>query len=167
MPNRSFLSAVMKIILIQTGKTTEKYISDGVEEYSSRIRKYNPFEIITLAELKNTKSMPVAEQKLKEGRKILESVGADDFAIILDEKGKEFTTSEFAGQLGKIFLQSKKRIVFLIGGPYGFSDEVYKRADMKMSLSRLTFSHQMVRLLFTEQLYRVFTVIKGDPYHHE
>ena len=157
----------MKIILLQTGKTTEKYISEGVDEYSARIRKYNPFEIITLAELRNTKSMPVAEQKIREGKKILESVGTEDFAIVLDEKGKEFSTAEFAGQLGKIFLQSKKRIVFIIGGPYGFSKEVYSRADMKMSLSRLTFSHQMVRLLFTEQLYRVFTLIKGDPYHHE
>jgi 23S rRNA (pseudouridine1915-N3)-methyltransferase len=161
------LSPEMKIILLQTGKTTEKYISEGVEEYSGRIRKYNPFEIITLPELKNTKSMPVAEQKIREGKKILESVVADDYIIALDENGKEFSTSEFASQLGKIFLQSKKRIVFLIGGPYGFSEEVYRRADMKMSLSHLTFSHQMVRLLFAEQLYRVFTVIKGDPYHHE
>jgi 23S rRNA (pseudouridine1915-N3)-methyltransferase len=157
----------MKIILIQTGKTTEKYISEGVEEYTGRIRKYNPFEIITLADLRNTKSMPVAEQKVREGRKLLESVGAEDFMIVLDEKGKEFSTAEFAGQLEKIFLQSKKRIVFAIGGPYGFSADVYKRADMKLSLSRLTFTHQMVRLLFAEQLYRIFTVIKGDPYHHE
>jgi 23S rRNA (pseudouridine1915-N3)-methyltransferase len=157
----------MKIILIQTGKTTEKYISEGVEEYSGRIRKYNPFEIITLADLRNTKSMPVAEQKVREGKKLLESVGAEDFMIVLDEKGKEFSTAEFAGQLEKIFLQSKKRIVFAIGGPYGFSADVYKRADMKLSLSRLTFTHQMVRLLFAEQLYRIFTVIKGDPYHHE
>jgi 23S rRNA (pseudouridine1915-N3)-methyltransferase len=157
----------MKIILLQTGKTTEKYISEGVDEYSLRIRKYNTFEIITLPDLKNTKSMPVAEQKSREGRKILESVVADDFVVVLDEKGKEFSTAEFAGQLAKIFLQSKKRIVFVIGGPYGFSEEVYSRADQKMSLSRLTFSHQLVRLLFAEQLYRVFTVLKGDPYHHE
>ncbi len=157
----------MKIILLQTGKTTEKYISQGVEEYAGRIRKYNPFEIITLADLRNTKSMPVAEQKSREGKKILESVATDDFMIVLDEKGKEFTTAEFAGQLSKIFLQSKKRILFVIGGPYGFSAEVYERADMKISLSRLTFTHQMVRLLFAEQLYRIFTVIKGDPYHHE
>jgi 23S rRNA (pseudouridine1915-N3)-methyltransferase len=157
----------MKIVLLQTGKTTEKYISEGVEEYSGRIRKYNPFEIITLTDLKNTKNMPVSEQKIKEGKKMLESVVAEDFIIVLDEKGSEFSTSEFAGQLRKIFLQSKKRIVFIIGGPYGFSEDVYRRADMKMSLSRLTFSHQLVRLLFAEQLYRVFTVIKGDPYHHE
>jgi 23S rRNA (pseudouridine1915-N3)-methyltransferase len=161
------LSAIMKIILLQTGKTTEKYISEGVEEYSGRIRKYNPFEIVTLADLRNTKSMPVTEQVTREGRKILESVAGDDFMIVLDEKGKEFSTSEFAVQLEKIFLLSKKRILFVIGGPYGFSADVYRRADMKISLSRLTFTHQMVRLLFTEQLYRIFTVIKGDPYHHE
>jgi 23S rRNA (pseudouridine1915-N3)-methyltransferase len=157
----------MKIVLLQTGKTTERYISEGVEEYAGRIRKYNPFEIITLADIRNTKSMPVAEQKAREGKKILESVGTDDFMIVLDEKGKEFTTTEFAAQLEKIFLQSRKRIIFVIGGPYGFSDEVYGRANMKISLSRLTFTHQMVRLLFAEQLYRIFTVIKGDPYHHE
>jgi 23S rRNA (pseudouridine1915-N3)-methyltransferase len=157
----------MKIVLLQTGKTTERYISEGVEEYAGRIRKYNPFEIITLADIRNTKSMPVAEQKAREGKKILESVGTDDFIIVLDEKGKEFSTAEFAGQLEKIFLQSRKRIIFVIGGPYGFSAEVYERANMKISLSRLTFTHQMVRLLFAEQLYRIFTVIKGDPYHHE
>jgi 23S rRNA (pseudouridine1915-N3)-methyltransferase len=157
----------MKIILLQTGKTTEKYISDGVEVYTGRIRKYNPFETITLPDLKNTKNMPIPEQKSREGKRILESVGADDFLILLDEKGREFSTNEFAGQLGRIFLLPKKRIVFAIGGPYGFSDEVCLKADMKISLSRLTFSHQMVRLLFTEQLYRAFTVIKGDPYHHE
>jgi 23S rRNA (pseudouridine1915-N3)-methyltransferase len=157
----------MKIILLQTGKTNEKYISEGVDEYCSRIRKYNPFEIITLPDIKNTKSMPIPEQKAREGKRILESVGADDFIILLDERGREFTTAGFAEQLGKIFLHSKKRIVFVIGGPYGFSDEVLLKADMKLSLSRFTFSHQMVRLLFTEQLYRVFTVIKGDPYHHE
>jgi 23S rRNA (pseudouridine1915-N3)-methyltransferase len=157
----------MKIILLQTGKTTERYISEGVDEYSVRIRKYNPFEIITLPDVRNTRSMPVPEQKTKEGTRILGAVGIDDFMIVLDENGKEFSTSELAGQLQKIFLHSRKRIIFVIGGPYGFSAEVYGRADMKISLSRLTFSHQMVRLLFAEQLYRVFTVIKGDPYHHD
>jgi 23S rRNA (pseudouridine1915-N3)-methyltransferase len=157
----------MKIILLQTGKTTQRYISEGVEEYSGRIRKYNPFEIITLPDLRNTKNMPVTEQKTREGKKILELAGTDDFMVVLDEKGKEFSTNEFAVQLGKIFQQSKKRIIFVIGGPYGFSEDVYSRADMKISLSRLTFSHQMVRLLFAEQLYRVFSLIKGDPYHHE
>ncbi len=157
----------MKITLVQTGKTGEKYISDGVAEYSARIRKYAPFETITIPDLRNTKNMPHDEQRHKEGRQILQMILSDDFVIVLDDKGKEFTTKEFASQIEKIFLLSKKRMVFVIGGPWGFSADVFTRADLKISLSRLTFSHQMVRLLFAEQLYRVFTVIKGDPYHHE
>jgi len=157
----------MKITLVQTGKTGEKYISDGVAEYSSRIRKYAPFETITIPDLKNTKNMPLDEQRQKEGRQILQLILNDDFVIVLDDKGKEYTTVEFASRMEKIFQMSKKRAVFVIGGPWGFSADVYARADLKMSLSRLTFSHQMVRLLFAEQLYRVFTVIKGDPYHHD
>jgi 23S rRNA (pseudouridine1915-N3)-methyltransferase len=157
----------MKITMLQTGKTGEKYISDGVAEYSARIRKYAPFEIITIPDLKNTKNMPVDEQKQKEGKQILSMLLNDDYVILLDDKGKEYTTMEFAKQLERIFLMSKKRVVFVIGGPWGFSIEVYSRADLKLSLSRLTFSHQMVRLLFAEQLYRIFTVIKGEPYHHE
>ena len=157
----------MKIILLQTGKTTEKYISDGVEDFTARIRKYAAYETLTLPELKNTKNMPVASQKIMEGRTILQAVAKDDFMVILDEKGKELGTKEMALWLEKIFLLSKKRVVFVIGGPWGFSEDVYGRADFKLSLSKLTFSHQLVRLLFAEQLYRVLTVIKGDPYHHE
>jgi len=157
----------MKITLLQTGKTGEKYISDGVAEYSARIRKYTAFDTITIPDIKNTKNMPVEEQKLKEGKQILQTLLYDDFVIVLDDKGKEYTTVEFAALMEKIFLMSKKRAVFVIGGPGGFSADIYARADLRMSLSRLTFSHQMVRLLFTEQLYRVLTVIKGDPYHHE
>jgi 23S rRNA (pseudouridine1915-N3)-methyltransferase len=157
----------MKITLLQTGKTVEKFISDGVAEYSARIRKFIPFEIITIPDLKNTKSMPVEEQKQKEGKQILQAIGNEDYVIVMDDKGEDYTTLEFAAQLQKIFLLPKKRAVFVIGGPWGFSGEVYESADLKMSLSRLTFSHQLVRLLFAEQLYRVLTVIKGTPYHHE
>jgi 23S rRNA (pseudouridine1915-N3)-methyltransferase len=157
----------MKIALLQTGKTTDKNISAVVELYSSRIKKYSAFEIITLPDIKNTRSMSVQEQKLKEGKRIFQSVSTDDYIILLDEKGKELRTVEFSGWMEKIFLQPKKRIVFVIGGPWGFSEEVYNRADFKMSLSKMTFPHQLVRLLFLEQLYRVFTVIKGEPYHHE
>jgi len=157
----------MKITLLQIGKTTEKYIINGVDDYSGRICKYIGFEIITIPDLKNTKSMPVAEQKQKEGEKIIKSIGKDDWVILLDEKGKEYRTVEFSDQLTKLLMIARKRIVFVIGGPYGFSNEVYERADQKLSLSRMTFSHQLVRLLFTEQLYRIMTVIKGDPYHHE
>ena len=157
----------MKIILLQTGKTSEKYIAEGVDEFSSRIKKYAVFETLTIPEQKNTKKMPVEEQKIREGRLILKAVTRDDYLVILDEKGREHNTREFADRLEKIFQLSRKRVVFVIGGPWGFSNDVYERADMKFSLSRLTFSHQLVRLLFAEQLYRVLTLIKGDPYHHE
>jgi len=157
----------MKIILLQTGKTSEKYIAEGVDEFSSRIKKYAVFETITIPEQKNTKNMPVEDQKIREGKLILQSVSRDDYMVMLDEKGREYDTKEFADRLEKIFQLSKKRLVFVIGGPWGFSNDVYDRADLKFSLSRLTFSHQLVRLLFAEQLYRVLTVIKGDPYHHK
>jgi 23S rRNA (pseudouridine1915-N3)-methyltransferase len=157
----------MKVALLQTGKTTDKNILDLVELYSNRIKRYSGFEIITLPDVKNTKNMPVQEQKSREATKIIQSVTDDDYIILLDEKGKELSTVEFSGILEKMFFLPKKRIVFIIGGPWGFSGEVYARADYKMSLSKMTFPHQLVRLLFLEQLYRVFTIIKGEPYHHE
>jgi 23S rRNA (pseudouridine1915-N3)-methyltransferase len=158
---------LMKIALLQIGKTNEKYISDGVEEYSGRIRKYSGFEIITIPDLKNTRNMPVTEQKSNEGVKICKLLTGDDYVVLLDERGKEFSTTEFSDKIGKIFMLPRKRVVFVIGGPYGFSGDVYDRADLQLSLSRMTFSHQLVRLLFAEQLYRIFTVIRGEPYHHE
>jgi 23S rRNA (pseudouridine1915-N3)-methyltransferase len=157
----------MKIALLQTGKTTDKNISEVAELYSNRIKKYSAFEIVTLPDLKNAKNMSVQEQKMKEGKKILQSATGDDYVILLDERGKEFRTTEFSGIMEKLFMLPKKRIVFIIGGPWGFSEEVYGRADLKMSLSKMTFPHQLVRLLFLEQLYRVFTIIKGEPYHHD
>jgi 23S rRNA (pseudouridine1915-N3)-methyltransferase len=157
----------MKIALLQSGKTSDKHISEMVDLYEFRIKKYSVFEIITLSDLKNTKNMSVQEQKMKEGKKIIQSLGNEDYVILLDEKGKELRTLGFSEWMGKILMLPKKRIVFVIGGPWGFSDEVYSRADFKMSLSKLTFPHQLVRLLFLEQLYRVFTIMKGEPYHHE
>jgi 23S rRNA (pseudouridine1915-N3)-methyltransferase len=157
----------MRIALLQTGKTIDKYISQAADDYASRIKKYNVFEIITVPDLKNTKNMPPSEQKLKEGKKILQSTGPDDYVILLDERGKELRTIEFSSAMEKIFMLPKKRILFVIGGPWGFSEEVYGRADMKISLSKMTFPHQLVRLLFLEQLYRAMTIIKGEPYHHE
>ena len=157
----------MKIALLQTGKTTEKHISDGVEIYSARIRKYSGFEIITIADQKNTRNMPVEEQKVKEGKKILQAIGKDDIMVLLDERGKELKTGEFAVWLEKQLAIPGKRIIFVIGGPWGFSQEVYKAAVFKLSLSKMTFPHQMVRLLLAEQLYRAFTIIKGEPYHHD
>jgi len=157
----------MKIALIHTGKTNERHVSEGIEIYSLRIKKYTGFEIITIPDLKNTRNMSGQEQKTKEGNKILQSVGKDDYVVLLDERGKELRTSEFAGWLEKRFAASVKRIVFIIGGAWGFSEEVYSRADFRLSLSKMTFPHQLVRLLFAEQLYRAFTIIKGEPYHHD
>ena len=157
----------MKITLLQIGKTTDKHIAELVDLYSNRIKKYSVFDIFSLPELKNTKNMPVQEQKSKEATKIMQFLTDDDYVILLDEKGKELRTIEFSGALEKMFFLTKKRIVFIIGGPWGFSKEVYGRADYKLALSKMTFPHQLVRLLFLEQLYRVFTIIKGEPYHHE
>jgi 23S rRNA (pseudouridine1915-N3)-methyltransferase len=157
----------MKTTLLQIGKTSDKYIIEGVEGYSKRIRKYTGFDILTVPDLKNTRNMRMTEQMTKEGEKIYRLLTRDDYVVLLDERGKEFTTIEFSEQLEKLFVLPKKRVVFVIGGPYGFSPEVYKRADLEMSLSRMTFSHQLVRLLFAEQLYRVLSIMKGDPYHHE
>jgi 23S rRNA (pseudouridine1915-N3)-methyltransferase len=161
------LTIYMKIALLQTGKTTDKNISEAVDLYCSRIKKYTVFEIVTLPEIKNTRNMSSQEQKLKEGKKIIQSVGVDDYVIILDERGKELRTVEFSALAEKIFMLPKKRVLFVIGGPWGFSDEVYRAADLMLSLSKMTFPHQLVRLLFLEQLYRAFTIIKGEPYHHE
>jgi 23S rRNA (pseudouridine1915-N3)-methyltransferase len=157
----------MKIAILQTGKTTEKHISEGVEIYSARLKKYCGFEIITIPDLKETRNMPVKEQKVKEGRKILQAVGKDDIIVLLDERGKELRTVDFATWIEGKSLMLGKRLLFIIGGAWGFSEEVNDIADFKLSLSRMTFPHQLVRLLFIEQLYRAFTIIKGEPYHHE
>jgi 23S rRNA (pseudouridine1915-N3)-methyltransferase len=157
----------MKIAMLQTGKTTDRNVAAIADLYSSRINKYIAFETITIPELKNAGSITVQEQKLKEGKRIIQALGSDDWVILLDERGKEFRTLEFTEYLGKAFRMSKKRLVFVIGGPWGFSDEVHQRADFMISLSRMTFPHQLVRLLFLEQLYRVFTIIRGEQYHHE
>jgi 23S rRNA (pseudouridine1915-N3)-methyltransferase len=157
----------MKIALLQTGKTTDKSITELAELYSNRIKKYITFEIITLPELKNAANMPVKGQKIKEGERILDSLNSDDLVVLLDERGKELRTVEFSESLEKYFMLPKKRIVFIIGGPWGFSEDVYARADQKLSLSKMTFPHQLVRLLFLEQLYRAFTIIKNEQYHHD
>ncbi len=156
----------MKTLLILTGKTTDKNIATGIADYTGRISHYMPFETNVIPELKNTKSLTHEQQKDKEGELILKQIQTADFVVLLDEHGKEYRSVEFAS-----WLQQKqhvaKRLVFVIGGPYGFSDAVYKRADEKVSLSKMTFSHQMVRLIITEQIYRACTIIKGEPYHHE
>ena len=156
----------MKTILILVGKTQNKIFKVGIDDYVSRIEHYMPFRITTIPELKNTKSLSEDQQKQKEGELILKEIQPSDTVVLLDEHGAEFRSIEYAKWL-KQKQNTSRRLVFIIGGPYGFSPDVYTRANEKISLSRMTFSHQMVRLIFTEQLYRACTIIKGEPYHHE
>lgn len=156
----------MKVTLILVGKTTDKHFDAGINDYADRIKHYLPFEITIIPELKNTKSLSEEQQKEKEGKQILKLLTSSDTVVLLDEHGKEMRSIEYAQWLQKK-QATAKRLVFVIGGPYGFSPAVYSRADEKISLSKMTFSHQMVRLIFTEQLYRACTIIKGEPYHHE
>ncbi len=156
----------MKTIIILVGKTVNKHFIAGIEDYSERISHYMPFEIVTIPELRNTKNLSEEQQKISEGDLILRQIQPSDTVVLLDEHGKEFRSIEYARWLQQK-QQTARRLVFVIGGPYGFSDAVYSRSNEKISLSKMTFSHQMVRLIFTEQLYRACTIIKGEPYHHE
>lgn len=156
----------MKTILIQVGKTVNKLFVAGISDYVERISHYMPFEVVTIPELKNTKNLSEEQQKNAEGELILKQLQPSDTVVLLDEHGREYRSIEFAQ-----WLQQKqntaRRLVFVIGGPYGFSPAVYQRANEQLSLSKMTFSHQMIRLTFTEQVYRACTIIKGEPYHHE
>jgi 23S rRNA (pseudouridine1915-N3)-methyltransferase len=156
----------MKTILILVGKTTEKLFAAGVDDYIGRINHYMPMAVVTIPELKSTKSLTQDQQKEMEGRLILGQLQPSDTVVLLDEHGKEPRSVELARWLEQK-RQTARRLVFVIGGPYGFSQQVYSRANEQLSLSRLTFSHQMVRLIFAEQLYRACTIIQGEPYHHE
>ena len=149
------------------GKTVDKSLIQMIEDYVKRLKFYTDFEMVVIPDLKNNKNMPFAVQKEKEGEMLLRSLNDSDDVILMDEHGKEFSSVEFASYIQKKMTSGLKRLVFIIGGPYGFSPAVYARAGGKISLSRMTFSHQMVRLIFTEQLYRAFTILKGEPYHHE
>lgn len=156
----------MKTELILVGKTVNKHFVAGIKDYVERIGHYMPFNITVIPELKNTKSLSEEQQKELEGEMILKLVQPSDTVVLMDEHGQEFRSVEFAQWLQKK-RNTARRLLFVIGGPYGFSDAVYARANEKISLSRMTFSHQMVRLIFTEQIYRACTIIKGEPYHHE
>ena len=156
----------MKTILILVGKTADKHFLAGISDYGERIGHYMPFDIVTIPELKNTKNLSEEQQKQAEGELILKQLQTSDTVVLLDERGSERRSIEFARWLEQK-QQTARRLVFVIGGPYGFSEAVYNRSNEQISLSRMTFSHQMVRLIFTEQLYRACTIIKGEPYHHE
>ena len=156
----------MKTILLLVGKTQNKNFQAGISDYSERITHYMPFEIKAIPELKNTRNLNEEQQKAREGELILKELQPADTVVLMDEHGKELRSVELARWLqGKQAIS--RRLVFVIGGPYGFSPEVYARANEQLSLSKMTFSHQMVRLIMVEQLYRACTIIKGEPYHHE
>ncbi len=157
----------MKITLILVGKTTDKPVEVGMEKYIKRIQRYIPFQLEVIPALKNTKKMSESEIKLKEGELILNKVSALDHIVLLDEKGKEFTSKQFSVFIRQKMIHGMKSLVFIIGGAYGFSDAVYHRAHSKLAISQMTFSHQLIRLIFLEQLYRAFTIINNEPYHHE
>ena len=157
----------MKITLLIVGKTEEAYLKEGIDKYLKRLKHYTKIEITEIAELKNTKALTQEQQKTKEAELILKKITPLDHVILLDEKGMELSSTQFAAWIDKKAIGSVANLVFIVGGPYGFDQSVYQRANDKLSLSRMTFSHQMVRLFFAEQLYRAFTIIKGEPYHHE
>lgn len=157
----------MNIELVVVGKTDMKEVEALVTMYTKRLNHYVRFAITTIADVRNTKKLSEAEQKRLEGEAILKLINESDHLMLLDEHGAELRSIEFADMLQRRMLSGTKRLVFVIGGPYGFSDAVYQRANSKLSLSKMTFSHQIVRAIFTEQLYRAFTILKNEPYHHE
>ena len=156
----------MKVKLIVVGKTDAKYIEEGIEIYLKRLKHYIPFQIDIIPDIKNTKKLTEEQQKILEGEKILEKTVAGSDIILLDENGSEHNSVGFSNFLQKKMNSGIRELVFVVGGPYGFSQDLYDKASGKISLSKMTFSHQMVRLFFVEQIYRGMTILKGEPYHH-
>lgn len=156
----------MKTELLLVGKTVNKHFIAGINDYVERTNHYMPFNITVIPELKNTKALTEEQQKEREGDLILQKLQSSDTVVLLDEHGKELRSIEFADWLQRK-QNTTRRLIFIIGGPYGFSKAVYERANERLSLSKMTFSHQMVRLIFCEQIYRACTIIRGEPYHHE
>lgn len=157
----------MKIVLLAIGKTDAKYFIEAIGEYQKRLEHYIPYEMQIIPDLKNTKSLTIDQQKEKEGELILKALQPGDYLVLLDERGKEYSSMQFASYIEKKTHTVNKRLVFVIGGPYGFSQSIYDKASEKLTLSRMTFSHQMIRLIFVEQLYRAMTILNNEPYHHE
>ena len=156
----------MRITLLLIGATDKKYLIEGIEDYQRRLVHYLPFEIRVIADIKNSRHLSADQQKEQEGKALLDQISPGDEMVLLDSEGVEFSSPGLANWIERRMLSGTRQVTFVIGGPYGFSEAVYKKADSKMSLSRLTFPHQLVRLLFVEQLYRAMTIIKGEPYHH-
>ena len=157
----------MKFTLLVVGRTVEKHYITAIDDYVSRTKHFISFDMEVIPELKNTKNLSMEQQKEKEGELILKSLQSGDVVVLLDEHGKEFRSIEFADWIEKKMHTVNKRLVFIIGGPYGFAPKVYEASHEKISLSKMTFSHQMIRLIFVEQLYRAMTILNNNPYHHE
>lgn len=157
----------MKIVVIAVGKTTTDYIVRGIDEFLRRANRYVGVELLVIPDVKPSKAQSEESQKQQEGRSILAALQPGDIVTLLDERGKEMGSRDFSAMIERRMVQGIKRLVFVIGGPYGFSKEVYDRADDKLSLSRMTFTHEMVRLFFMEQVYRAMTIMRGEPYHHD
>ena len=157
----------MKIVLISIGKTKKRYMLEELKDYTSRINKYISFDFIQLSKIKNTRNISINELLLIEGKLFLENINVSDYVILLDEKGRGFNSLDFSKKVNSLMLSNRKRIVFLIGGAYGFSRNLYTRSNENISMSRMTFSHQMVRVFFMEQLYRSFTILNNEPYHNK
>lgn len=157
----------MEIVLLTVGKTSIGFVEEGLKEYLGRLKRYVPFRLECIKDVKGAGQLPQERQKELEGNQIQERLQVSDLVVLLDENGREYTSREFAGWMEKQMATGRKRLVFVVGGPYGFSPEVYARADGKVSLSRMTFNHEMVRLFFLEQIYRAMTILRGEPYHHD
>ena len=157
----------MEIELLTVGKSTIRFVEDGIAEYSKRLKHYIPYSIKSLPDVKNASKMDQAKQKEAEGEKILDAISNSDFIVLLDERGKQYSSIEFSAFLEKQMTSGRRKVVFVVGGPYGLSQPVYDRADSLLSLSKMTFNHEMVCLFFTEQVYRAMTILRGEPYHHE
>lgn len=156
----------MEITLIAVGKTSTDYVMEGIDNYLKRLKHYVPFRFVELPDIKKGASATESAQKQKEGQNILSQISQQDYVVLLDERGSQQTSVEFSKTIEKHQLSGRKRLVFVIGGPYGFSQEVYDRSNSLMSLSKMTFNHEMVRLFFIEQVYRACTILRGEPYHH-
>nr|WP_286849039.1 23S rRNA (pseudouridine(1915)-N(3))-methyltransferase RlmH [Proteiniphilum sp. UBA5218] len=157
----------MKVVLLSLGKTDEDFYAQAMEIFRKRLSHYLPFDMEFVPDVKNTKNLSEKEQKNLEGEALLNRIQQGDYVVLLDDKGNQYSSVEFSRFIEKKLYSVPKRLIFVVGGPYGFPDEVYRRANEKLSLSRMTFTHQMVRLVFVEQLYRAMTILNGEPYHHE
>ncbi|PLX05792.1 MAG: 23S rRNA (pseudouridine(1915)-N(3))-methyltransferase RlmH [Marinilabiliales bacterium] len=157
----------MNIKLLVIGKTDKDFVQKGYDEYFKRIKRYCKFDFQVIKDIKKSKNLSTDQQNKLEGEKILSEISPSDHVVLLDENGKEFNSRGFASFLNKSLVSGMKNLIFVIGGPYGFSEEVYKRANIKVSLSKMTFSHQLIRLIFAEQLYRAFSILNNEPYHHD